>query len=552
MSIKNIGNKRIKVTFDSNITLSVKYKTTLRSIANEIYTDEELKKIYGFRVNNEVRSFDEPLVMDSYITPITLEEDDGFRIYSRTVKYILKMALKKLYPDMIVDICNTIDNNIYFIVKGREFTNDLAVEILKEMRTISERSSIIERKVVSYFELNSLYKEQKDLKKLASINTRINPYSSMYFCEDCCDTLNGVIAPSTSYAKDFDIKTFRKGFLLVLKAKAKVVIDEKPKENRIYSLYEANNDFLDSIGVYSVNDLNENIVDGKISEIVKVAEASQANEMSKLVNKILKTEKLRIILIAGPSSSGKTTFAHKLGINLKLIHKNPVTISMDDFFKERVDTPKQKNGEYDFETVEALDLELFNSCMEKLLKGKEVDIPQFNFYTGEKEYLGKKMRLKENDVLIIEGIHALNPRICSNITEEEKFRIYLAPMTSLNINDFSKVSTTDTRMIRRIVRDYKQRGHDVQKTLKMWSNIVKGENENIYPYINTADYIFNTSLVYELGVLKAYAEPLLLQVKNTNEYFSETRRLYDFLKIFLAISVNEVPNDSLLNEFIGD
>lgn len=551
MNLKSLENKNLKILLDNNQNISVKYKTRIKDIVNDIYTEDELKDIYGFRINNEVKSYDEELVSNSLLEPIRFNDEDGYRIYLRTVKYILKMALNNIYKDLEVDICNTIDNNNYYIVKNKEFTSDMAVEILKEMRTIIARASNIERRVVSYDETMSIYNFQKDIKKLDDLGTKINSYISMYFCEDFLDSPNGVIAPNTSYAEEFDIKVFRKGFLLIVKKSTSIVTDSNPKENKIYSVYEQNNIFLDTLKIHSVNELNQQVISGNIKQVIGVSEALQSNDMYNLINKINEKEELKMILVAGPSSSGKTTFAYKLGISLKIINKNPVIISMDNYFKERKDTPKQANKEYDFETIEALELELFNKDIEVLLKGGTIQIPTFNFITGSKEYLGKTMKLEKDDILIIEGIHALNPKISINISTKEKFNIYIAPMTSLNINDFSKVSTTDTRMIRRIVRDYKTRGHSVEKTLKMWSNIVKGENENIYPYINRADYIFNTSLIYELGVLKTYADPLLLQVKNVSEYFSETRRLYNFLKIFLSIPVSEVPNDSLLNEFIG-
>ena len=224
---------------------------------------------------------------------------------------------------------------------------------------------------------------------------------------------------------------------------------------------------------------------------------------------------------------------------------------MDNYFKERVDTPRQPNGEYDFETIEALDLKLFNSDMKKLFDGKKINMPEFNFLTGQKEYPGHYLKLQENDVIVMEGIHALNPALLKDIDEDLKYKIYIAPMTTLNIDDFSKVSTTDTRMLRRILRDYNNRGHEVEKTLGMWANLMRGESRYIYPYVKHADYIFNTSFVYEIGAIKTFVEPLLLRVDRTSEYFSEARRLYNFIQKFLPIDTTEVPADSIIREFIG-
>lgn len=549
--IEELKNKKIKITISPTEQISVKYGTK----ASEVFSvlDKDMSKILAVKVNNSARNLDYALVEDSKISPITFENSDGYRVYIRTVKFLLCMALKRLYPDLDIEVCNSIQGTIYFICKNQEFTSLMAEELLKEMRTIVKNNSKFERKVVSYEEAKHLFEMKKDKDSLENISIRMNSYITLYFSEDMYGLTDGILAPSAGLTPNFEIKKFRRGFALIVPRQDNITkVDKKVVENPLYKVFEDKVDFLDIIGVRSINDLNRTIINGKISDVVKVSEAEHANKMAELIHDVKQKGTKRLFLIAGPSSSGKTTFANKLCINLKLIGYNPVVISMDNYFKERVDTPKQPNGEYDFETIDALDMKLFNKHMKDLFAGKKIEMPEFNFITGEKEYNGKYIKLAQNDVVVLEGIHALNSLLLQEIDDELKYKIYIAPMTTLNIDDFSKVSTTDTRILRRIVRDYHTRGHKVEKTLSMWANLMKGETLYIYPYIKYADYIFNTSLVYEMGALRTFAEPLLLQIEQTSEYYSEARRLYNFIQKFLPTETQDIPKDSIAREFIGN
>ena len=289
----------------------------------------------------------------------------------------------------------------------------------------------------------------------------------------------------------------------------------------------------------------------KITNIIQVSEAIHQRELIELVQQIEKKKNVKMILIAGPSSSGKTTFAQKLGIQLKLTGYNPITISMDNYFKERKDTPLDENGKYNFECVEALDIELFNNQMKSLIEGKTVELPEFDFVVGTKKYNGKYLKLNANDILIIEGIHALNPILTEFTPAENKFKVYIAPIATLNIDGYTKVSSTDTRFLRRMVRDYSTRGHSVEKSFDLWSNVKKGEIKYIFPFVNSVDYIYNSSLIYEPSVMKTFAQPLLLQVPKTSKFYAEARRLYAFLNNFLPMETVNIPVDSLIREFIG-
>lgn len=549
--IEELKNKKIKVYIADGRQVSVKYGIKVCEVLNLL--DMNSKDVLAVKVNNSIRNLDYTLCENSNLTPVTYDSSDGYRIYIRTVKFMLYMALKRLYPDLDIEVCNTIAGTIYFICKNMEFTGDMAVEILKEMRTIVKNDSKFERRLVSFEEAKYLFEISKNENALTNMTLRMSPYTTIHISEGVYGLTDGILAPSASYTPDFNIKKFRRGFALIVpKQEDRSAIVDKIIDSPLYSVFEEKADFLDIIKVRSVAELNDKVINGDISDIIRVNEVEHSRKFAELVQDISKRGKKKLILISGPSSSGKTTFAKRLSTNLKIIGYNPRVISMDNYFKERVDTPLQPNGEYDFETIDALDLKLFNSDMKKLFSGKKINMPEFNFFTGCKEYPGNYLKLGENDVIILEGIHALNPVLLKDIEEELKYKIYIAPMTTLSIDDFSKVSTTDTRMLRRILRDYKTRGHEVEKTLGMWSNLMRGETKYIYPYIKYADYIFNTSFVYEIGAIRTFVEPLLLKVEPTSEYFSEARRLHHFIQKFLPIETTEIPADSIIREFIGN
>lgn len=548
--IEELKNRKIKITTNPNEQITVRYGTKIKDVLALI--DMEDKDILAVKVNNSVRNMDYELCENATLSPIRFNSADGYRIYIRTVKFMLYMALHRLYPTLDVEVCNVQNENIYFICHNAEFTDDMAVELLKEMRAIVSRDSKFDRRVVTYEEARYLFELSKNIDALDSMAIRMTPRLSIYVCENIYGIADGILAASASYTPDFNIKKFRRGFALIVPPQEKRdFVDTKVEENPLYKVFEERSDFLDIIQARSIAEVNAKVIDGTIKDVIHVNEAEQNRRFSELILDIKSKGKKKLIMIAGPSSSGKTTFAKKLCTNLRLIGYNPKVLSMDNYFKERVDTPLQPNGEYDFETIDALDLKLFNSDMKKLFEGKRIDMPEFNFITGCKEYHKNYMKLEENDIIVMEGIHALNPVLLKDIDDELKYKIYIAPMTTLNIDDFSKVSTTDTRMLRRILRDYHTRGHEVDKTLGMWANLMVGENKYIYPYVKHANYIFNTSFVYEIGAIKTFVEPLLLRVDKTSEHFSEARRLYNFIQKFLPIDTNEVPADSIIREFIG-
>lgn len=545
----NIRVNNVYMGNEKNTESNVMYKSCVSDVLRK-ECGETYNKILGVRINNQMRTLDYSLVEDAVIEPVYYNSADGYKIYCRTIKFLLYMALRRRFPKLRPTICNTIEDTMYFICKDAVLTQEMADALQDEMNQIIANNSKITKRSVSFEEARTICGEALCLED--SMDIKLRSQITLYSCEDLFANMQGVLAPTTSSVKLFAVKPFRRGFALICpKRHDETVLDELVEENIIYSVFEENDDYLDTIGIKSVANLNESIISGRFEDVVKINEALHTNKMSEIILDIKKKPTVKMVFIAGPSSSGKTTFAHKLGLNLRLLGYNPVTISMDNYFKDRQDTPRLENGEYDFETIDAMDLDLFNEHLMSLVRGKRIEMPNFDFLRGKKRYVGDYIKLNSNDILIIEGIHALNPVVSRVISDELKYKIYIAPMTALNLNDFSKVSTTDTRMIRRIVRDARTRGYSVEETLNMWSNIMRGEMNYIYPYIKYADYIFNTSLAYELAVIKLSAMPLLLQVSPQSEVYSEARRLYGVLNNFLPQDSKFVPQDSLLREFIG-
>ena len=539
----------LKVTFEDSRTIEVPYKTTAVDAAKLV--ENNLKDILAFKINNEIRTYDYPLVKDSQIEFIKYNSPDGNRIYSRTLKMVLHMALTSIFSNTKVDFLSTINNDQYFVVKGIELTEEKVKTIKAKMQEYIAKDLPITKKVVPLEEATGLYIASNSEDKLKNINNRLSSYITMYFCDGMYNNFYGVLAPSTGYITKFDLVKYRDGALLLIPDKD-MNIKEEIEENRLYDTFISFNKLDNIIGINNIGDLNDAILKNRINDVIQVAEAIHDRNMVELVLDIEKKKNVKMVLIAGPSSSGKTTFAQKLGIQLKLTGFNPITITMDNYFVERKDTPLGEDGKYNFECVEALDIDLFNTQMKDLIDGKTVELPEFDFVDGTKKYNGKMLKMSSNDVLIIEGIHALNPILTKFTPDENKYKIYIAPIATLNIDGYTKISSSDTRLLRRMVRDYSTRGNGVEKTFDLWNNVKRGEEQYIFPFVNSVDYIYNSSLIYEPSVMKIFAQPLLLQVDNTSKYYSESRRLYEYLNNFLPMETGNIPINSIIREFIGN
>lgn len=540
---------KIRVTFDDSRAIDVDYKTKSGDVIKLV--EKDVSDIIGLKINNEIKGYDYELVKDSNISFIKYCDADGYRIYSRTLKMVLYMALTSLYSDAQVDFIATINKDQYFTIKNVNLTDKKVQDIKKKMIDIISKDYPIIKKYVNFEEAMVLYQESNNIEKLNNLETRLKGNIPIYFCEGMYNYFYGLLAPSTGYVKVFDLIRYKDGLLLVM-PDGNMNTKKQVTEDRLYDAFINFNELNHTLGLDNINDINDAILKNKINDIIQVSEAIHQRKIVELVFDIEKRKNVKMILIAGPSSSGKTTFAQKLGVQLKLTGYNPITISMDNYFVERKDTPLGEDGKYNFECVEALDISLFNSQMRDLIVGKTVELPEFDFITGTKHYNGKFLTLKERDILVVEGIHALNPILTEFTASENKYKIYIAPIATLNLDGYTKISSTDTRLLRRMVRDYTTRGHSVERTFDLWKNVKKGEEEYIFPFVDSVDCIYNSSLVYEPNVMKTFAQPLLLQIDNTNEYYGEARRLYEYLNNFLPMETTNIPIDSIVREFIGN
>lgn len=542
-------NNKIKVTFDDSRSLEVYYKTKAIDVVKMVEGDTS--DILALNINNELRSYDYELVTNSIIKFVKYNSPDGYRVYSGTLKMVLYMALTSLFSNTDVEFIATIKKDQYFMINNIKITDEKVQKIKEKMQEIIDKDFPITKKVVPIEEATVLYTAANNLDILKNIDNKLKSYVTMYFCDGMYNNFSTILAPSTGYIKKFDIRRYKEGLVLMLPDE-NGNIKEEIKSVSLYDAYMEFNKLNNTFGLSTIGDLNRNILQGKTNDIIQVAEAIHDRKLVELVQDIEKRKNIKMVLIAGPSSSGKTTFAQKLGVQLKLTGYNPITISMDNYFKERKDTPLGEDGKYNFETVDALDIELFNSQMKDLIDGKTVELPEFDFVVGTKKYNGKFLKLEKNDVMIIEGIHALNPILTKFTPDENKYKVYIAPITTLNIDGYTKISSSDSRFLRRMVRDYTTRGHSVDRTFELWGNVKKGEEKYIFPFVDDADFIYNSSLNYEPSVMKTFAQPLLLQVDSSSEFYSEARRLYAYLNNFTPLETGNIPINSIIREFIGN
>lgn len=542
-------NNKIKVTFNDSRSLEVYYKTKAIDVVKMVEGDTS--DILALNINNELRSYDYELVKNSVIKFVKYNSPDGYRVYSGTLKMVLYMALTSLFSNTDVEFIATIKKDQYFMINNIKITDEKVQKIKEKMQEIIDKDFPITKKVVPIEEATVLYTAANNLDILKNIDNKLKSYVTMYFCDGMYNNFSTILAPSTGYIKKFDIRRYKDGLVLMLPDENEN-IKEEIKSVSLYDAYMEFNKLNNTFGISTIGDLNRNILQGKTNDIIQVAEAIHDRKLVELVQDIEKRKNIKMVLIAGPSSSGKTTFAQKLGVQLKLTGYNPITISMDNYFKERKDTPLGEDGKYNFETVDALDIELFNSQMKDLIDGKTVELPEFDFVVGTKKYNGKFLKLEKNDVMIIEGIHALNPILTKFTPDENKYKVYIAPITTLNIDGYTKISSSDSRFLRRMVRDYTTRGHSVDRTFELWGNVKKGEEEYIFPFVDDADFIYNSSLNYEPSVMKTFAQPLLLQVDSSSEFYSEARRLYAYLNNFTPLETGNIPINSIIREFIGN
>ena len=508
--------------------------------------------VIACRCNNEVKSLEYEIKEGDKVDLIDITDKDGMRIYVRGILYIMAMAFNKLYPEAWLNINYQLSNAMFCEVVNQPITDAMLLKVKQEMTSIIERDLPIKKVIMDKKEAEEFYAKENTFRGRLQIENKEKDTVSLYFCEDYYNYFYGVMPISTGFAKLFDIKKYKDGFIVRYPSGNNPnELGEFIETKKLQATLEEYDDINRLMHISTIKNLNTCIEEGKTTEMVLTAEALHEKKIAQIADEIAKRKGVKMVLIAGPSSSGKTTFAKRLGIQLKIHGLNPVTIGTDNYFVEREDTPRDENGEYDFETIEALDLPLFNDHLTKLINGEEIEVPTFDFKYGRKQYNGDKLKLGENDILVIEGIHSLNDKLTSTIPKENKFKIYISDLTVLNIDYFNRISTTDTRLIRRIVRDNNFRSYSALDTLKRWDSVNKGENKNIFPYQEEADAMFNSSLVYELAVLAKYAKPLLDEIDSSVPEYSEAKRLSTLLEYFDGMEETAIPNNSILREFIG-
>lgn len=506
--------------------------------------------------NGKIRELFKKVDQDCTVEFLTLADDTGHKTYNRTATIILMKAINDVVGmDKIEKIKMefAIGNGYYCAKKGNfEITDEVVEKIKAKMQEYIDKDYCIIKKSMPLDEANALFAKQKMTDKISLFRYRGSSMVNVYNLDGYYDYYYGFMLPSTGYVKYFDLQKYENGLVLILPNKKNpTVLEEFQPLPKLFKSMEIASDWGEKLGVDTVSDLNDQIRKGRFNELVLVQEALQERRISEIASDIVSRGGVKFIMIAGPSSSGKTTFSHRLSVQLRTHGLTPHPIAVDDYFVDREKTPKQPNGDYDFECLEAIDTQLFNDNMCALLAGERVELPTFNFVTGKREYKGNFKQLGPDDILVIEGIHGLNDKMSYALPAESKYKIYISALTTLNVDEHNRIPTTDGRLLRRLVRDARTRGATAKRTIQMWPSVRNGETENIFPFQEGADAMFNSALIYELAVLKPFAEPLLYSIEKGEPEYFEAVRLLKFLSYFLGVGTEELPKNSIVREFVG-
>jgi uridine kinase len=527
--------------------------TTLETYIEEIDFDLPAP-IVAAHINGELRELTYHIVTDSEVTPITIADSDGMRIYRRSLAFLMVTVAEELFPDVQVVIDYALNfGGFYCEVKGREpFTIEELARIETDMRKLVDADIPIGKKRVPLEKALAYFEAKGHTDKVKLLKARKKDYLTLYTLAGAEDYYHGYMVPSTGYLREFGLQPYGPGFVLQYPRRELPGVVQKPVEYpKLVAVFNEYREWMTVMNIPSVGPLNEANEAGRMREVILVAEALHEQRIARIASDIAEQHPhVRLVLIAGPSSSGKTTFSKRLSIQLLAHGIRPATLALDDFFLSRDDTPRDENGDYDFESLYALDLSVFNDVLLRLMDGQEVTLPRFNFIKGQRE-TGDTFRISQDHVIIVEGIHGMNPELVGDIPPQLIYRVYVSALTQLNIDQHNRVPTTDTRLLRRIVRDATYRGYSANDTISRWESVRRGEKRWIFPYQEHADVMFNSALVYELAVLKPFAEPLLLQVKPRTPEHIEAKRLLSFLEWFVPVTPDLIPDNSILREFIG-
>lgn len=549
-----MNDKMIKVTYNNLEVKEFKEGTTLREIS------ESFKQNYAYdilvaKVDNDITDLSDEINKKCNVEFYDRSSRIGNSIYFASANFMMILAVRNvLGPDARVIIEHSLDKGVYCVIENAIINKSILKKVEDEMHKIREADYIFTKMSVSRLDAIKYFKKRKQIDKVNVLRYISNTYINLYRINDIYDYFHSKMAYSTGQINDFKLTYISdNGFVLSVPdvINPECTLDYTHHE-LIYETFKSYNKFGRNIGIINAADLNKVVSMARVSDLIRISEAYYDNQLVEIANEICSVPgKYKLILLTGPSSSGKTTTANKLKTYIQSHGINVYNLSTDDYFLNRTDTPKLENGEYDFESINAVDVELFNKHLISLMEGERVSIPTYNFILGKREYKNRSIKLRENDVIIVEGIHALNDTLTMSVDRADKYKIYISPLTHLNIDGHNHIHTSDIRKLRRIIRDNKNRGHDATETLKMWPQIDRGEKVNIYPHQDNVDRILNSSLVYEIGVLKTYVEPLLFCVNEDDDVYPEALRLINFLRNFLPIPSDDIPADSVLREFIG-
>ena len=532
-------------------------KVAIGSTLFDIFSVFGLHMNYGpisCKVNNKVEGLHYRVYNNKDVEFLDMTSPSGSRAYTRTLFFVLCKAVKDVFPsspDVIIDI--PVSNGFYVDVRlDRPIAEEDVNMIHRRMEKIIADKMPIRRYMVPTEEAIALFEEKGDVEKVKLLKTSGSIYTTYYKIGDYVDFYYGTLLTNTSELYLFGLEKYYDGMLLRIPSlKDPGVLGEVTKQDKMFEIFKEHHRWQDIIGIRTVGDFNAAVDAGFATDIINISEALQEKKIGQIAEEIAHRKGVKLVLLAGPSSSGKTTTCKRLSIQLAVNGLKPLQISLDDYFVDRERTPKDENGEYDYESIYALDLQKINDQFNALFRGEEVELPKYDFQSGKSKNSGKKLKMNDNNVLVVEGIHALNPELTSQIPDEQIFRVYASALTTILLDNHNYIPTTDNRLLRRIIRDYKYRGVSAQETIHRWPSVRAGENKWIFPFQENADAMFNSAMLYELAVIKMQAEPLLQQVPENSEEYAEAYRLLKFLKYFKGIPYNNLPPTSLLREFLG-
>ena len=531
-------------------------KVEIGSTLFDVFSSFDLKMTHGpvsARVNNKVEGMHYRVYNSKDVEFLDMNSASGSRAYTRTLFFVLCKAVQDIYPntDVVIDI--PVSNGFYVDIRlGRPVVDEDVNILRRRMQEIIDSKMPIRRFTVPTEEAIALFQEKGDVEKVKLLRTSGSIYTTYYKIGEYVDYYYGTLLTNTSQLYLFGLEKYYDGMLLRIPSVSNPdELGEMTRQDKMFDIFKEHHRWQEILGIRTVGDFNQAIDAGHATDIINISEALQEKKLAKIAEEIASRKGVKLVLLAGPSSSGKTTSCKRLSIQLAVNGLKPLQISLDDYFVDRDKTPKDENGEFDFESIYALNLDLLNEQFNALFRGEEVELPKYDFPSGKSVKSGKKLRLEPNNVLVVEGIHALNPELTAHVPEEQIFRVYASALTTILLDNHNYIPTTDNRLLRRIIRDYKYRGVSAQETIRRWPSVRAGENRWIFPFQENADAMLNTAMLYELSVLKMQAEPLLQQVPENCEEFAEAYRLLKFLKYFKGIPYNNLPPTSLLREFLG-